>query len=62
MWVRFTDVFRWSPPEMNNTWSQVFQPSIQNVTSPCGNAAIAAGKAVKAKRPAKGEKCAALGN
>lgn len=55
MWVRFTAVFRWSPPELNNTWSQVIQPSTQNVTTACGEAAIAAGKAVPTKAPRKGQ-------
>lgn len=62
MWVRFTDEFRWAPPELNNTWSQVFQPSTLNVTTACANAAIAAGKAVKVKRPTKGETCVAQGS
>ena len=53
MWVRFTDVFRWSPPEANKTWSQVIQPSTQNVTRACAEAAIAEGKAVKVSRPPK---------
>lgn len=53
MWVRFTHVFRWSPPEANKAWSQVIQPSTQNVTRACATAAIAAGKAVKASRPTK---------
>ncbi len=51
MWVRFTDVFRWSPPEANKTWSKTYQPSVQNVTRACGEAAIAAGKAEKAQSP-----------
>lgn len=53
MWARFTDVFRWSPPAANKAWSQVIQPSTQNVTRACAAAAIAAGKAVKVGRPKK---------
>jgi hypothetical protein len=56
MWVRFTEVFRWSPPEAKRAWSQVIQPSIQNVTRACAEAAIAAGKAEPATRPRKGKK------
>lgn len=55
MWVRFTDVFRWSPPEANRAWSQTIQPSVQNVTRACAAAAIAAGKAVRVKQPRKDE-------
>lgn len=51
MWVRFTDVFRWSPPEANRAWSKTYQPGARNVTRACADAAIAAGKAVKASRP-----------
>lgn len=51
MWVRFTDVFRWSPPEANRTWSKTYQPGVRNVTRPCADAAIAAGKAEKSNRP-----------
>jgi hypothetical protein len=53
MWVRFTDVFRWSPPEAKRTWSQTIQPSVQNVTRACAAAAIAAGKAEKTTPPRK---------
>lgn len=51
MWVRFTDVFRWSPPEANKTWSKTYQPSVQNVPRACADAAIAAGKAQRTNRP-----------
>lgn len=46
-WVRFTERFKWSPPELHNTWTQVFQPGAYNVTTPCAAAAIEAGKAVR---------------
>jgi hypothetical protein len=55
MWVRFIEVFKWSPPEANKAWSQTIQPSTQNVTRACADAAIAAGKAVKVNRPRKGQ-------
>jgi len=51
MWIRFTDVFRWSPPEAKGAWSQTIQPSIQNVTRACAAPAIAAGKAEKCSAP-----------
>jgi len=50
MWVRFTDAFRWSPEP---GWSQVYQPCEMNVPTPCAEAAIAAGKAVKIATPKK---------
>jgi hypothetical protein len=55
-WVTFTDRFKWSPPELNGTWSQVFPGGyVGNVTTPCTKAAIAAGKAVPAK-PTRAER------
>lgn len=53
MWVRFTDVFKWSPPEAKKAWSKTYQPSTQNVPRSCGDAAIAAGKAEVTDRPGK---------
>lgn len=56
MWVRFKEVFDWSPPSANQSWSQTYQPSVQNVTKECAEAAIAAGKAEEAKNPRDEEK------
>lgn len=53
MWVCFTEVFRWSPPEANRTWSKTYQPGMHNVTRACADAAIADGKAEKAARPGR---------
>lgn len=54
-WVEFTKVFKWSPKEAHKTWSQTFQPSVQNVKRDCADAAIAAG-AAKATTAPKREK------
>lgn len=53
MWIRITEKFRWSPPELNNTWSQVYQPGEYNVTRACADAAIGAGKAEKLRKTGK---------
>jgi len=56
MWVRFKEAFDWSPPSANKSWSQTYQPSVQNVKKECGEAAIAAGKAEIAQDPREEEK------
>lgn len=43
-WVKITARFNWSPPALNRTWSQVYQPGVYNVTTECLKAAVAAGK------------------
>ncbi|HTV69325.1 MAG TPA: hypothetical protein VMF90_12380 [Rhizobiaceae bacterium] len=53
MRIRLTDKFKWSPPELNGTWTQVFQPGEHTVTTACGNAAIAAGKGSRIAAPRK---------
>ncbi len=52
--VRFTERFKWSPPELNNTWTKVFPAGyVGTVTSPCAEAAIAAGSAVRVRSTSK---------
>lgn len=47
MWVRFVEGFVWAPPERKGRVSLVFQSgSVLFVRRACGEAAIAAGKAV----------------
>lgn len=54
MWVRFTGNFMWKPTP-NST--QLFEPGqTENVTTECGEAAIAKGVAEKIAAPKKGEK------
>lgn len=53
MRIRLTERFKWSPPELNGTWTQVYQPGEHTVTTACGNAAIEAGKGVKLPNPRK---------
>lgn len=58
MWIKITDPFRWSPPELNNTWSQVYQPGEYNVTRACADAAVAQGKGVKFRKTGKNAEAA----
>ncbi len=50
MWVEFTEVFTWKPQP--NVMVD-FAPGVTNVTTRCGQAAIAAGRAKRAKAPAR---------
>lgn len=56
MWVRFTARFDWDPPEFGGrvTWSREAW-TVESVRHDHGEAAIAAGKAVKVRTPRRGE-------
>ena len=54
-WIKITERFKWSPPELNNTWTVVYQPGVHNVTTPCAKAAIAAGKASRVPAVRRGD-------
>lgn len=51
MWVRFIADFNWKPrPQVTIAYKA---NSVQNVTTPCAEAAVAKGKAVKVPRARK---------
>jgi len=52
MWVRFTERFAWRP---NHGTTIVYPPKVYNVTRECAAAAMAAGKAVRARKVRKDE-------
>jgi hypothetical protein len=45
-WIEVQESFRWSPPERRGNVTIVYKPGRYLVTTPCAEAAIAAGKAV----------------
>lgn len=46
--VRFTGDFDWSPPEFNGRVTLAFKAGTEDtVTTPCAEAAVASGKAIK---------------
>ena len=47
MRVRFTENFDWDPPEKNGRVTLAFKAGEKTVRRECGEAAIAAGKAVE---------------
>lgn len=54
MWVRFTASFDWDVPEYGNRVTLAFKSGqVRNVRKQCGEAAIAAGKAVHTSTPSK---------
>jgi hypothetical protein len=54
-WIKFTERFKWSPPERHNTLTIVYKPGVYNVTTPCAKAAIAAGKGVRVPAARRGD-------
>lgn len=54
-WVRFTRAFDWTPPERRQVTLAYPAGLVANVTRACAGAAKAAGAAVDAPRPKRGD-------
>lgn len=55
MWVRFTGDFDFSPAGLGGRSTTAYRAGMElNVTRECADAAVAAGKAVKGRKPRKG--------
>lgn len=53
-WIELTADFDWSPPELNGWSTTAFKAGMRcPVTTPCADAALAAGVAVRMRHPGK---------
>lgn len=57
-WVRFTDRFDWRPPQLKGRVTYAYKAgSTYLVTTPCAEAALAKGKAVRTVSPKRKPVC-----